>query len=75
VRSADALGWALTRSGKPDEGLRWAHRALKLGSLDPVFRYHAAVAARKLGRRGEAARDLRLAKAHGLAAHPWLVAR
>jgi tetratricopeptide (TPR) repeat protein len=75
VRSADALGWALTRSEMPDEGLRWAHRALKLGSLDPVFRYHAAVAARKVGRRGEAARNLRLAKAHGLAAHPWLVAR
>jgi tetratricopeptide (TPR) repeat protein len=75
VRSADALGWALTRSGRADEGLRWARRALKLGSVDPVFRYHAAVAARKLGRREEAARDLRLAKAHGLATHPWLVKR
>jgi tetratricopeptide (TPR) repeat protein len=72
VRSADALGWALTRAGKPREGLRWAHRALKLGSLDPVFRAHAAVAARDVGRRGEAARNLRLARAHGLAAHPWL---
>jgi tetratricopeptide (TPR) repeat protein len=72
VRSADALGWALTRSGRPREGLEWAHRALALGSVDPVFRYHAAVAARELGRRTEAARDLRLAKTHGLAAHPWL---
>jgi tetratricopeptide (TPR) repeat protein len=72
VRSADALGWALTRSGHAREGLEWAHRALKLGSEDPVFRYHAAMAARAVGRREEAARDLRLAKAHGLAAHPWL---
>ena len=53
VRSADALGWALTRSGRPREGLQWAHRALKLGSLDPVFRYHAAVAAPQVGRRDE----------------------
>jgi tetratricopeptide (TPR) repeat protein len=75
VRSADALGWALTRAGRPEDGLRWAHRALKLGSLDPVFRYHAAVAAREVGRRKEAARNLRLAKRHGLAAHPWLVTR
>jgi hypothetical protein len=53
----------------------WAHRALKLGSLDPVFRYHASVAAGKVGRREEAARNLRLAREHGLAAHPWLVKR
>ena len=45
VRSADALGWALTRSGRPRAGLRWAHRALRLGSLDPTFRYHAGIAA------------------------------
>ena len=75
VRSADALGWALTRSGRPRDGLEWARRALKLGSLDPVFRYHAAVAARKAGRRDEAARNLRLSREHGLAAHPWLAAR
>jgi tetratricopeptide (TPR) repeat protein len=72
VRAADALGWALTRAGKPRDGLMWAHRALKLGSLDPVFRFHASVAAREVGRDEEAARDARLAKAHGLAAHPWL---
>jgi len=44
VRSADALGWALTRSGRRAEGLRWAHRALALGSADPVFLAHAGVA-------------------------------
>src|SRR4029079_4745008 len=31
IRSADALGWALTRAGHPRDGLRWAHRALRLG--------------------------------------------
>src|SRR5204863_1802063 len=32
VRSADALGWALTAAGRPRLGLVWAHRALRLGS-------------------------------------------
>jgi tetratricopeptide (TPR) repeat protein len=50
VRSADALGWALTRSGRPREGLAYARRALRLGSRDPLFLYHAAVAARGAGR-------------------------
>jgi tetratricopeptide (TPR) repeat protein len=44
VRSADALGWALTRSGHRSAGLRWAHRALSLGSADPAFLAHAALA-------------------------------
>ena len=55
VRSADALGWALTRAGSPRAGLRWAHRALALGSRDPAFLAHAGVAARAAGRDGEAA--------------------
>ena len=44
VRSADALGWALTRTGRRAEGLRWARRALSLGSADPAFLAHAALA-------------------------------
>jgi tetratricopeptide (TPR) repeat protein len=55
VRSADALGWALTRSGNRAEGLRWAHRALALGSADPAFLAHAALA----GDRAARARALR----------------
>jgi tetratricopeptide (TPR) repeat protein len=50
VRSADALGWALTRAGHPEEGLRHAQSALRLGSRDPLFLYHAAVAANQSGR-------------------------
>jgi tetratricopeptide (TPR) repeat protein len=45
VRSADALGWALTRSGRPVAGLIWARRALRLGSRDPNFLFHAGMAA------------------------------
>jgi tetratricopeptide (TPR) repeat protein len=67
VRSADALGWALTRAGRPEVGLRWARRALRLGSLDPTFRYHAGIAA---GNTPEGRRNLRLALRHGLDAYP-----
>jgi hypothetical protein len=45
VRSSDALGWALTRAGDPVAGLGHAREALRLGSRDPMFLYHAAVAA------------------------------
>jgi tetratricopeptide (TPR) repeat protein len=57
VRSADALGWALTADRRPREGLAWAHRALALGSRDATFLYHAGVAARAAG-------DLAGARAH-----------
>jgi tetratricopeptide (TPR) repeat protein len=50
VRSADALGWALTRAGRPADGLRWSRDALRLGSVDPAFLYHAGISARSAGR-------------------------
>ena len=58
IRSADALGWALTRSGRPRAGLAWAHRALRTGSRDPLFSLHAGVAARRSGVASEAERYL-----------------
>ena len=67
VRSADAVGWALTRSGRPEAGLRWARRARRLGSADPLFAFHAGMAARGAERR----RLLRFALAHGLGTRPW----
>jgi Tfp pilus assembly protein PilF len=63
VRSADALGWALTRAGRPKAGLLWAKRALKLGSKDPLFPYHAGMSARAAGRAGAARHYLRRALA------------
>jgi tetratricopeptide (TPR) repeat protein len=63
VRSADALGWALTRAGRPAEGLVWARRALRLGSRDPLFHLHAGLAAKATGQAGPAARSLRTALA------------
>jgi tetratricopeptide (TPR) repeat protein len=75
IRSADALGWALTRAGRPQAGLRWAHRALRLGTLDPSMRYHAGMAALAAGRTDEGRSQLRLAIAHGLATQPLHLAR
>jgi tetratricopeptide (TPR) repeat protein len=49
VRSADSLGWALTRAGRPRAGLVYARRALRLGSRDPLFLYHAGIASRAMG--------------------------
>jgi tetratricopeptide (TPR) repeat protein len=65
VRSADALGWALTAAGHPRAGLAWAHRALRLGSRDPLFLYHAGIAARAAGQRGQARALLSRALEHG----------
>ena len=61
IRSADALGWALTRAGRPREGLMWARRSLRTGSRDPMFRTHAGLAARRAGRGSEAAGHFALA--------------
>src|SRR5258705_75025 len=68
VRSADALGWVLTRAGRPVEGLAWARRALRLGSRDPRFLLHAGVAA---VRRPALARPWLRAAAASPALGPW----
>jgi tetratricopeptide (TPR) repeat protein len=61
IRSADALGWALTRAGRPREALAWARRALRTGSRDPMLRLHAGLAAQRVGRGREAAGHFALA--------------
>ncbi len=58
IRSADAVGWALTRSGRPGDGLAWARRALKLGSRDPLILTRAGLSARAAGHDREARRYL-----------------
>jgi tetratricopeptide (TPR) repeat protein len=73
VRSADALGRALTRAGRPAEGLTWARRALRVGSRDPLFHLHAGIAAKAAGQPGVAARELRTALAGRAALSPLKV--
>ncbi len=54
VRSADALGWALTRDGRAREGAAWGRKALRFGWEDPLARYHAAMSAKAAGQPGRA---------------------
>ena len=75
VRSADALGWSLTRAGRPEAGWRWAQRALRLGSLDPLVRFHAGMSAMASGRVMAGRAELRVALAHGLGGWPWQARR
>jgi len=49
VRAADALGWALHRAGRDDEAWQRAQEALRLGSRDPRFHYHAGAIAMARG--------------------------
>lgn len=58
VRSADAVSWALTRSGRSSDGLVWARRALKLGSRDPLILTRAGLSAQAAGHDREARRYL-----------------
>lgn len=55
IRSANALGWALTRAGRPAEGYVWAKRAMHSGWREPLVVYHAGMSAKAAG-------DLRAAR-------------
>jgi tetratricopeptide (TPR) repeat protein len=57
----DSLGWVLTRSGRCDEGLRYARRSLRLGTNDALMLFHAGMAARCAGQSSEAVTYLRRA--------------
>jgi len=61
VRSADALGWTLTRAGRAREGWGWAKRAVRLGTRDPLALTRAGLSARAAGDRPAARRLLRRA--------------
>ena len=71
VRSEDALGWALTRAGRPAAGLSHARRALRLGSADPTFLYHAGIAAQAARRHEVGERWLVRALEHRAALGPY----
>jgi tetratricopeptide (TPR) repeat protein len=60
VRAADAMAWALHRLGREKQAKRYSVEALRLGSRDPLLRYHAGVIAAALGQGEEARRDLEL---------------
>jgi tetratricopeptide (TPR) repeat protein len=45
VRAADALGWALYRSGRSADARPYAEEALRLGSIEPGYLFHAGMIA------------------------------
>jgi tetratricopeptide (TPR) repeat protein len=61
VRAADALAWALHRLGRDTEAKGRSDEALRLGSRDPILRYHAGAIAAALGDPTDARKDLELA--------------
>ncbi|MDA0171781.1 hypothetical protein OJ998_21955 [Solirubrobacter taibaiensis] len=73
ARAADALGWALTRAGKPREGLRYARLALRDGAVDPLWLAHAGLAKAAAGKNGR--REFERALEHGLDGWPWQAQR
>jgi tetratricopeptide (TPR) repeat protein len=50
VRSADAYSWALSSAGRDREAMRFSALAMRLGSRDPSFLYHAGIVSRRAGR-------------------------
>lgn len=63
VRAADAVAWALHRLGRDDDAKPYVVEALRLGSRDPLLRYHAGAIEAALGDTAAARRDLELALA------------
>jgi tetratricopeptide (TPR) repeat protein len=59
VRAADALAWALHRNGRDREAATRSREALRLGSCDPLLRYHAGAIAAALGDDAMARAELR----------------
>ncbi|MGH2962680.1 MAG: hypothetical protein ACRDL3_10900, partial [Solirubrobacterales bacterium] len=53
-----AYSWALQRAGRSRAAARLSTEAMKLGSRDPEFIYHAGLIARSNGRLGKARRLL-----------------
>ncbi len=49
VRAADALAWALHRLGRDADARAKSQEALRLGSIDPIFHYHAGAIDAALG--------------------------
>ncbi len=58
VRSADAYSWVLYKAHRIGPAVRFSERAMRLGSRDPYFLYHAGMIARRAGETGAARRLL-----------------
>jgi tetratricopeptide (TPR) repeat protein len=54
IQADDVLSWALARTGRCGEALRYSRRALRLGTLDAPTYFHRGMIERCLGRDAEA---------------------
>lgn len=63
LKAADALAWALHRLGRDADAAEHVREALRLGSMDPVLRFHAGAIAAARGDTATARRELELALA------------
>ncbi|MFD4033083.1 hypothetical protein ACFWVP_21870 [Streptomyces sp. NPDC058637] len=55
---SDALGWALHRAGRSEEGLQYAERAVETGVRNASYAYHLGMIENALGQGGPARGDL-----------------
>ncbi len=60
IQGHDALAWALFTDNKPDEAWPEVQKALRTGSRDPLFRFHAAAIADARGQRDDAVEHLQI---------------
>ena len=61
VYSLDLLAWALHRDARSHDALPLARRAMSLGSMEPLLRYHAGMIEWAVGDRGWARQHLQIA--------------
>ena len=61
VFSYDALAWALLKNGQPEAAQEAMIKALKMGTPEASFHYHAGLIAAALGQKAEAIRQLQQA--------------
>jgi len=54
IFAEDTLAWALYKTGDAESAWPYTQRALRLGTQDPHFYYHAGVIAHELGKEAEA---------------------
>ena len=54
VEMDDAYAWALHAAGRDQQAQRWSTRAMRLGTRNALFAFHAGMIERSLGHRGAA---------------------
>lgn len=75
VHVADAFGWALFRTGRPEEALPLLRRATRLGTPEPRFWLHRGTVEAALGLDRAARRHLEAGLAMDPGQSPWQVDR